>query len=77
MAADLAEIIMESWRSCNSSGQQLQHEFMSAASGPPAEIDNSRHVNVFREMLLAGATRVSLASVYITIGSFQVREGYI
>lgn len=56
MASDLAELIMENWRSCNTSDQ---NEFLSAESGPPSsEYEKSKHLSVFREMLLAGATKV-------------------
>lgn len=56
VASDLAELIMENWRSCNTSDQ---NEFLSAESGPPSsEYEKSKHLSVFREMLLAGATKV-------------------
>lgn len=56
MASDLAELIMENWRSCNSSDQ---NEFLSAEAGPlSSEYEKSKHLSVFREMLLAGATKV-------------------
>ena len=56
VASDLAELIMENWRSCNTS---YQNEFLSAESWPPSsEYERSTHLSVFREMLLAGATKV-------------------
>ena len=56
VASDLAELIMENWRSCNTS---YQNEFLSAESWPPSsEYERNTHLSVFREMLLAGATKV-------------------
>ena len=56
MPSDLAELIMENWRSCNISDQ---NEFLSAESGQLSpENEKSKHLSIFREMLLAGATKV-------------------
>ena len=36
-----------------------QNEFLSAESGPPSsEYEKTKHLSIFREMLLAGATKV-------------------
>ena len=61
MACDLAEVIMENWRSSNDRGE---NDFLAPESLPPTEIDTNQHVMVFREMLLAGATKVKIVKLY-------------
>lgn len=57
--SDLAEIIMANWRMSNASDQ---HEFPCAENALPAsESEKNKHVAVYREMLLTGATKVMLA----------------
>ena len=47
---------MANWRTSNASDQ---HEFLSAENALPAsESEKNKHVTVYREMLLAGATKV-------------------
>jgi len=60
VACDLAEVIMENWRSSNDSGE---NDFLAPESLPPTEIDTNQHVMVFREMLLAGATKVKIVKL--------------
>ena len=60
MACDLAEVIMENWRSSNDRGE---NDFLAPESLPPTEIDTNQHVMVFREMLLAGATKVKIVKL--------------
>lgn len=60
MACDLAEVIMENWRSSNDCGE---NDFLAPESLPPTEIDTNQHVMVFREMLLAGATKVKIVKL--------------
>lgn len=60
MACDLAEVIMENWRGSNDRGE---NDFLAPESLPPTEIDTNQHVMVFREMLLAGATKVKIVKL--------------
>ena len=53
---------MQNWRSCNSSGQ---HEFISPGGGP--QIEDTKHIQIYREMLLAGATKVKIQSNSIKV----------
>lgn len=56
--SDLAEIIMANWRMSNASDE---HEFPCAENALPAsESEKNKHVAVYREMLLTGATKVML-----------------
>ena len=55
VASELAEIIMENWRTNNSSAE---NEFMAPDNQPSSETDLYKHIQLYREMLLAGATKV-------------------
>ncbi|XP_068695445.1 protein transport protein Sec16A-like isoform X2 [Montipora foliosa] len=57
VASELAEIIMENWRTNNSSAE---NEFMTPDSQPSSETDLYKHIQLYREMLLAGATKDAL-----------------
>ena len=56
MTSELAELIMENWRGINHS---KENELL---SGPErmqlSETESRNHLQVYREMLLAGATKV-------------------
>ena len=55
VASELAEIIMENWRSCNNT---VEHEFLSPDSTSQTDGETHKHIQLYREMLLAGATKV-------------------
>ncbi|XP_074626048.1 uncharacterized protein LOC141884189 isoform X4 [Acropora palmata] len=54
VASELAEIIMENWRSCNNTAE---HEFLSPDSTSQTDGETHKHIQFYREMLLAGATK--------------------
>ncbi|XP_029196226.2 protein transport protein Sec16A-like isoform X7 [Acropora millepora] len=54
VASELAEIIMENWRSCNNTAE---HEFLSPDSTSQADGETHKHIQLYREMLLVGATK--------------------
>ena len=46
---------MENWRSCNNA---VEHEFLSPDSTSQTDGYRHKHIQLYREMLLAGATKV-------------------